>query len=219
MMIWWPAVIVLAAVHFCSGCVVGQLVRTPAWLRWLAYDRPRMRRRSKRSSTQNSTARFTVPSRRTSIPAGVENSQRGTMQIDLPPADGEVAAGRKAEPSPLDDLKSDLVDLPARVKQLPAGAGEQRGETRYPATLAVVVRPLDDELEPIDEYEATTSDISRSGISLIQMHATTAKLLDAEIQIGPGERLRLLIEVRHQRKIGGLTVIGGRFLKKEAAPD
>jgi hypothetical protein len=119
----------------------------------------------------------------------------------------------------LSELKSDLVDLPDRVKQLPPGVGEQRVETRYPATLAVVVRPLDDEMEPTGEYEATTSDISRSGISLIQTHPIGAKLLDAEIQIGPGERLRLLIEVRHQRKVGGLIVVGGRFLKKESAPD
>lgn len=259
MMIWWPAVVVLAAVHFLAGCAVGELLRAPSRLRWLAYDRPRMRRRKDSSSQDLENTVEALQACRANMLAAMKifvghsstgakpvaevcralenalQSARRTEELlraaaarfgELPSPKPTPAANsspaeqlHSAEESPLKYLHPDMVDLPARLKQLPPGASEQRSDQRYPATLPVIIRPLNERLESTDEYYATTSDISRKGVGLIQTHPTSAKFLDIEIQTGPGELLRLLVEVMHQRQVGGLTAIGCKFVKRIEGQD
>lgn len=107
--------------------------------------------------------------------------------------------------------------LAALVDQLSTSAGpatnrfglERRGESRYPVSIPVVVRSLDDQFNPVGPaMTAITRDISYHGMSLILPYCRFGNLL-VHIVIA-SEVTSVVLEVKHCSVVNDGFLIGGR---------
>jgi hypothetical protein len=116
-------------------------------------------------------------------------------------------------PAPCPDLRK-FVDQLARKR---TSVSERRESIRYTAVLEVVVVPLDGKRKSIGKpFLALTRDVSTTGMCLFHTRPAPAPLLFIEIERPPEPTLKVVLQVRRNRRIGQFFEIAGDFVAADA---
>jgi hypothetical protein len=112
-------------------------------------------------------------------------------------------------PAPCPNLRK-FVDEQAHSR---TSISERRESTRYTAVLEVVVVPLDAERKSTGKpFLALTRDVSTTGMCLLHTRPAPAPLLFIEITRPPESPLKVVLQVRRNRRIGQFFEIAGDFV-------
>jgi hypothetical protein len=91
---------------------------------------------------------------------------------------------------------------------------ERRSEARLHLAVPVLVRPLDDDFNPVGEYfSAVTRDISPSGVGLIAEQPISYRHVVLRMHLA-NEEVTVIAEVKWHKPMGPFEGIGCRFVRK-----
>ncbi len=113
---------------------------------------------------------------------------------------------------PVQQVQS-FVNEVKRVYSLEDAQDDRRAVPRMHVNMPLVVRPLDDELQPVScQYHAVTSDLSSQGVGLITSSRVRSGYALLQFMPCHGESLRVIGRVAHCTALGHYFKVGCEFV-------